>query len=189
MSKMRHIFGFSRNAQRHFQNAREGVPDAPFSRNCARSGSTAGHRKQTTFLTSTEEERERFFLLRKEIYFLESRNLHFRTFSHGSPPPSLWRRNISTSLSTSQFQPRSVNWGCELSNSAGKYFSRPLCTFICHRFPFPAALPAQSISAFPFPPPPQIRRIAPSPLLYTLVRTFLRFSSAEICITIELGRE
>ncbi len=38
---MRHVFGFSRNARRHFQNAREGVPDAPFSRNCARSGSTA----------------------------------------------------------------------------------------------------------------------------------------------------
>ncbi len=40
MFKMRHIFGFSHNAQRPFQNAREGVPDAPFSRNCARSGST-----------------------------------------------------------------------------------------------------------------------------------------------------
>ncbi len=39
---MRHIFGFSRNARMRFQNAREGVPDAPFSRNCARSGSTAG---------------------------------------------------------------------------------------------------------------------------------------------------
>ncbi len=42
MFKMRHIFGFSRNARIHFQNAREGVPDAPFSRNCARSGSTGG---------------------------------------------------------------------------------------------------------------------------------------------------
>ncbi len=41
MFKMRHIFGFSRNARIHFQNAREGVPNAPFSRNCARSGSTA----------------------------------------------------------------------------------------------------------------------------------------------------
>ncbi len=41
---MRHIFGFLRNARRHFQNAREGVPDAPFSRNCARSGSTVPHR-------------------------------------------------------------------------------------------------------------------------------------------------
>ena len=45
MSKMRHIFGFSRNARRHFQNAQEGVPDAPFSRNCARSGSTATERR------------------------------------------------------------------------------------------------------------------------------------------------
>ena len=43
MFKMRHIFDFSRNARKHFQNAREGVPDAPFSRNCARSGSTEHH--------------------------------------------------------------------------------------------------------------------------------------------------
>ncbi len=40
---MRHIFGFLRNARRHCRNAREGVPDAPFSRNCARSGSTASY--------------------------------------------------------------------------------------------------------------------------------------------------
>ncbi len=53
MSKMRHIFGFSRNALRHFQNAREGVPDAPFSRNCARSGSTA----------SVEDSRGRFLFV------------------------------------------------------------------------------------------------------------------------------
>ncbi len=39
---MRDIFGFSRNARRYFRNAREGGPDAPFSRNCARSGSTGG---------------------------------------------------------------------------------------------------------------------------------------------------
>ncbi len=41
---MRHIFGFSRNARGHFGNAREVGPDAPFSRNCARSGSTAHSR-------------------------------------------------------------------------------------------------------------------------------------------------
>ena len=37
---MRHIFGFSRHARRHFENTREGGPDAPYSRKCARSGST-----------------------------------------------------------------------------------------------------------------------------------------------------
>ncbi len=39
---MRHIFGFRRNARKPFENAGAGGPDAPFSRNCARSGSTAG---------------------------------------------------------------------------------------------------------------------------------------------------
>ncbi len=38
---MRHSFGFSRNARKHVESAQEGGPDAPFSRNCARSGSTA----------------------------------------------------------------------------------------------------------------------------------------------------
>ena len=47
MFKMRHIFGFLRNALKHFQNAPEGVPDAPFSRNCARFGST-GMQRMTT---------------------------------------------------------------------------------------------------------------------------------------------
>ncbi len=51
MFKMRHTFGFLRNALKHFQNAPEGVPDAPFSRNCARFGST-GMQRMTTAASS-----------------------------------------------------------------------------------------------------------------------------------------
>ena len=62
MFKMRHIFGSLRNARKHFQNAREGVSNAPFSRNCARSGSTAEHRRGERGKPRLGEKKEKLIL-------------------------------------------------------------------------------------------------------------------------------